>query len=84
MTIGLNVDMHARRKSWCACTSIIVPGVCKRYASEDNSAISAFAFVRQGSRRAALMGIGASTKANDAICECLCHPDRRRRGAVSH
>lgn len=24
------------------------------------------------------MDIGASTKANDAICECLRHPDRRR------
>ena len=84
MTIGLNDDVHARRKSWCACTSIIAPGVCRRYASDDNSVISAFAFVRQGSRRAALMDIGASTKANDAICECLRHLDKRRRGAASH
>lgn len=84
MTIGLNVDMHARRKSWYARTSIIVPGVCKRYASDDDSAIFAFAFVRQGSRRAALMGVGASTKTNDAIYECLRYPDRRRRGIVSH
>lgn len=84
MTIGLNIDMHARRKSWCACTSIIVPGVCKRYASDDNSPISAFAFARQRPRRAALIGIGVSTKADDAICECLRYPDRCRRGAASH
>lgn len=83
MTIGLNAGMHAWRKSWCTCTLIIVPGVCKRYASDDNLAISAFAFARLGSRRAALMDIRASTKANDAICECLRHPDRRR-GTVNH
>lgn len=68
-THGVNRGAHARQSS-CR-------GVCKRYASDDNSAISAFAFARQGSRRAALTGIGASTKANDAICECL-----RRSGGV--
>lgn len=26
MTIGLNADVHARRKSWCICASIIVLG----------------------------------------------------------
>ena len=40
--------------------------ICQRRSSLD---ISAFALARQGLRCAALIGIGASTKANDGICE---------------
>lgn len=63
--IGLNADVHARRKSWCTCASIIVRGGVKAICQRRSSlAISAFALARQGLRCAALMGIGASTIAS--------------------
>lgn len=43
-----------------------VKAICQRRSS---LAISAFALARQGLRCAALIGIGASTIANDVICE---------------
>ena len=82
MTIGLNVDVHARRKSWCACASIIEPGC----ASDLPATIirPSPRLLSQGKEQGllVLMGIGTSTKANDAICMCLRHPDRCR-GALA-
>ena len=73
---GINRDAYVRQSSYWGCESVM--------PATASLAISAFALARLGLKCAALMGIGASTKANDAICEYFRHPDWRRRGAVNH